>query len=142
MALTLSDDDREFRQRFETFAIAPAEFDHRSHLRLAYTYLVGNDDEAAYSRMREALHAFLEHNDVDPAKYHDTLTRAWILALQHFMIRTGEARDFNAFVAQHPQMLDSQIMLSHYSADRLFSDDARMRFVEPDLDPIPRYKRD
>ena len=139
MALLLSDDDRAFRQRFETFAVAPGDFNHCSHLRLAYAYLVDSDDDAAYERMRDALHAFLGHNGVDPGKYHDTLTRAWILAVRHFMARTDEACDFDAFVAQHPAMLDPNIMLTHYSAERLFSDTARTRFVEPDLDPIPRH---
>lgn len=139
MALTLSDDDRLFRQRFEAFAIAPGDFDHRGHLRLAYTYLVGSDVEAAYRRMRDALHAFIEHNGVDPGKYHDTMTRAWILAVRHFMARTDAAPDFDGFVAQHPEMLDPRIMLTHYSAERLFSDTARARFVEPNLDPIPRH---
>jgi hypothetical protein len=36
-------------------------------------------------------------------------------------------------------LLDSRIMLTHYSTELLFSDKARAKFVEPDLDPIPRY---
>jgi hypothetical protein len=31
-------------------------------------------------------------------------------------------------------------MLTHYSAQLLFSDGARARFVEPDLDQIPRHE--
>jgi hypothetical protein len=30
-------------------------------------------------------------------------------------------------------------MLTHYSAEHLFSADARRSFVEPDLDPIPDH---
>jgi hypothetical protein len=30
-------------------------------------------------------------------------------------------------------------MLTHYSADLLFSDQARANFVEPNRDPIPRH---
>ena len=36
-------------------------------------------------------------------------------------------------------LLDSKIMMTHYSAEVLFSDEARARFVEPNLSPIPRY---
>jgi len=36
-------------------------------------------------------------------------------------------------------LLDSKIMLTHYSAELLFSDQARAEFVEPNLDPIPRH---
>jgi hypothetical protein len=31
-------------------------------------------------------------------------------------------------------------MLTHYSAERLFSPQARVAFVQPDLDPIPRHR--
>jgi hypothetical protein len=36
-------------------------------------------------------------------------------------------------------LLDSSIMLTHYSADLLFSPQAREQFIEPNLDPIPRH---
>jgi hypothetical protein len=37
-------------------------------------------------------------------------------------------------------MLDTKLMMAHYSAELLFSDEARARFVEPDLDQIPRHE--
>jgi len=33
-------------------------------------------------------------------------------------------------------------MLTHYSAGLLFSADARARFVDPDLEEIPRHERE
>jgi hypothetical protein len=38
-------------------------------------------------------------------------------------------------------LLDSKIMLTHYSASVLDSADARASFVAPDLDPIPEPVR-
>jgi hypothetical protein len=55
------------------------------------------------------------------------------------METTSSAESADSFIEQHPEMLDSKIMLTHYSAEVLFSDEARIKFVEPDLDPIPRY---
>jgi hypothetical protein len=43
------------------------------------------------------------------------------------------------FIASNPRMLDSKIMSTHYSTEVLFSPEARARFVEPNLDSIPRY---
>ena len=40
------------------------------------------------------------------------------------------------------ELLDSKIMLTHDSASVLLSSDARARFVEPDLDPIPPRDRE
>ena len=45
----------------------------------------------------------------------------------------------DAFIDANPVMLDSRVMLTHYSTELLFSADARARFVEPDLDEIPRH---
>ncbi len=81
----LSADDRRFRTDFEAGAVTPATFDHRAHLRLAYAYLAENDAETALALMRNSLLVFLRHHGVAASKYHETLTRAWILAVRHFM---------------------------------------------------------
>lgn len=135
----LSSADRELRRAFEAGAFAPADFSHRQHVRLAYVYLVDSDVNLALDRMRAALVCFLSHHGIPATKYHETLTRAWILAVHHFMHRTPEASSADDFIDRNPMLLDSKIMLTHYSAGLLFSDAARGEFVEPDLDPIPRH---
>ena len=51
---------------------------------------------------------------------------------------TTESAD--AFIDANRVLLDSRIMLTHYSAEVLFSPEARARFVEPDLDAIPGHE--
>lgn len=133
--------DQRFRQDFESGRLAPSAFDHRAHVRLAYVYLAERDTEGAVERMRDGLRAFLAHHGIDPAKYHETMTRAWILAVRHFMERSPQAESADDFIDGNPRLLDGKIMLTHYSAGLLFSPDARARFVEPDLDDIPRHER-
>jgi hypothetical protein len=140
MAHRIDDNDRDFVSSFEAGGVAPAAFDHRAHLRLAYVYTCENDDERSFELMRDALRRFLKRNNVDPAKFSETITRAWILAVRHFMKLTPGSDSASSFIRQNPVMLDSKIMLTHYSAEVLFSDAAREAFVEPDLDPIPRYR--
>ena len=135
----LSADDRAFRDAFEAAAIAPADFGHRSHVRLAYAYLAEDGVDRAVERMRSALHAFLRHHGIPPSKYHETMTRAWILAVAHFMAGTPASASADAFIDANPKLLDRSIMLTHYSAGLLFSDEARARFVAPDLEDIPRH---
>ena len=139
MPHTLSVHDRTFRSDFEEGRVTPAQFDHRAHVRLAYVYLAERGVDAAADAMRNALLAFLERHGIDAAKYHETLTRSWILAVRHFMERTPEAASADAFIAANPELLDSKIMLTHYSASVLFSAEARARFVEPDVQAIPRH---
>jgi len=140
MTHKLSESDLAFREKFETFAVDPSGFDHRAHLKLAYIYLAGNDTETAYQSMRRSLQAFLDHLGVGGSKYHDTMTRAWILAVRHFMENTPDCESADSFIDANPQMHDTRIMQTHYSTKLLFSDEARAGFVEPDLDPIPRYE--
>lgn len=135
----LSDDDRRFLAEFETGSLAPASFDHRAHIRLAYCYLAEAEVEAAVTKMRDSLQAFLRRHGIAPSKYHETMTRAWILAVRHFMENSATSSSAEAFIQANPAMLDSRIMMTHYSTTLLFSDEARARFVEPDLDAIPRY---
>jgi hypothetical protein len=143
-SLRVADSDLAFRRDFEEGRVTPAEFNHRAHVRLAYAYLAdsaaeGADMESAITRVREGILAFLARHQIDPSKYHETMTRAWVMAVRHFMERTAEAESADAFIELNPELLDSGIMMTHYSAGLLFSDEARARWVEPDLDRIPRY---
>jgi len=134
-----SPDDRAFAAAFEACAVPPSSFDHRQHVRLAYVALCEGTADETHARIRTALKAFIAHNGVDPAKYHETITRAWVLAVQHFMTRSDAtpASSFDAFIEANPKLLDASIMLTHYSRERLFSDDARRSFIEADVEPIP-----
>jgi hypothetical protein len=136
----LSQSDRDFRAAFEAGAYAPADFSHRAHVRLAYVYLAEWNVDIALERMRAALIGFLSHHDIPASKYHETLTRAWVLAVDHFMHRTPQSSSSDDFIERNSVLLDSKIMLTHYSAGLLFSETARAEFVAPDLDPIPLHQ--
>ena len=121
--------------------MSPKAFDHRAHIRLAYIYLTENEDDAALALMRSALLEFLRHHGIDLSKYHETMTRAWILAVRHFMEISSACGSSDAFIEKNPIMLDTKIMMTHYSAEVMFSPEARARFLEPDLVEIPRHDR-
>ena len=135
----LSTNDRDFRTEFEACRFPPAEFSHRAHIRLAYVYLTEHDTDRAHQLMQHALLTFLQYHGVAVSKYHETITRAWIMAVRHFMENSLGSESSETFMENNPRMLDSTIMMTHYSAEVLFSDEARAKFVEPNLSPIPRY---
>jgi hypothetical protein len=138
----ISNADQNFKHQVECCELAASDFDHKAHIRLAYIYLAENTVEGAVQLMRDTLIGLLKHVGIDPAqKYHETITEAWILAVHHFMNLTVKSESADDFIEQNPVMLDSKIMLTHYSAEVLFSNEARRTFVEPNLDPIPRYGR-
>jgi hypothetical protein len=139
MKHTIAPDDFEYLQLFTNCGVAPAQFHHRDHLRLGYIFLIRQGADHAYEAIREALQTFLAHHDIDPAKYHVTLTRAWLLAVQHFMELSPPATSADEFIRNNPRLLDPSIMLTHYSKDLIRSDRARAAFVEPDIQQIPRH---
>lgn len=132
-----SEADREFLRAFEARRVEPAMFDHPAHVRLAYCYLCSHPPELAAERMRDALRAFLHHLGAGEGKFHETITRAWILAVAHFMEKPPPHQSAADFMAANPELLDSKIMLTHYSAELLFSAAARATFVPPDIQAIP-----
>jgi len=135
--LRTSPDDSRFRADFESGAIAPEQFTHREHVRLAYIYLCELDLDDAYARTRKAILSLLKRNQIDTAKYHETLTLAWLKAVRYFMSKTTSAESAGQFIDLNPRLLDSKIMLTHYSPETLFSEEARAMFIDPDIDPIP-----
>jgi hypothetical protein len=134
-----SSEDQGFLQAFEAFEFPPGEFDHRAHVRLAYIYLCAHSVDQASELMKKSLLGFLHHIGVDESKYHETLTRSWILAVRHFMEKSTRCSSAAEFIEGNTILLDTKIMLSHYSAEVLFSNQAREQFMEPDLERIPEY---
>lgn len=53
------------------------------------------------------------------------------------MHRSGASASADEFIADNPRLLDAKIMMTHYSAGLLFSPEARVQFVKPDLQEIP-----
>jgi hypothetical protein len=136
----VSSHDSEFQREFEACGTQPDAFDHAAHVRLAYIYLCERPVDGAAQKMKQSLLAYLAHLKVDPAKYHETITRAWIMAVDYFMGKTQACRSADDFIAANPELLDSKIMLTHYSAAVLFSPEARRSFTEPDIQSIPPPK--
>ena len=141
MMKSITDEDQLFKEQVESCEYSVSHFDHRAHLRLAYIYLLQSNNTAeSVELMRAALTGLLRHVGIEPAtKYHETLTEAWVLAVQYFLDKTQCSTSADDFIEQHPEILNSKIMLTHYSAEVLFSEEARQSFVEPNLQPIPRH---
>src|SRR5262245_41992724 len=105
-----SPSDRAFRTAFAACAFPPTTFGHRAHVRLAYVYLTDHDTDTAHQLMQSALLTFLRYHGVDVSKYHETMTRAWIMAVRHFMEASPAAESSDAFMEHNPRLLDSKIM--------------------------------
>jgi hypothetical protein len=130
--------DTELTRALESGEIANESFHHLSHLHVAWVYLSESSgvDEAA-DKMRNTLRRFATSAGKSE-KYHETITLFWVRLLAAFRAaRSGETLE--QIVQTAPRLLEKHFPLSYYSADRLFSDEARTSWVEPDRKPLPAH---
>lgn len=133
-------DDGEFVARFEACGIPLEEWTHRAHLRVAWTYLGRHGLEGATERMRAGILRFNASKGIEDGLdrgYHETLTVAWLRILDATMRVHGAEADATAFLDRHTQLHSKALLRLFYTRDRILSWDAKRRFVEPDLAPLP-----
>ena len=121
---------------FEDATIARDEWKHAEHLTVALYYLTRHDIETATAKMRNGIFKLLRNGfAVDLTKempYHETLTVFWMRTVADFnALKNGTSLldKANEVVAKY----DKDYPLKFYSREYLFSNDARAKFVEPDL---------
>ncbi|HEX5139166.1 MAG TPA: hypothetical protein VFY93_19520 [Planctomycetota bacterium] len=134
-------DDAAFVGRFEACAIPLEEWDHKAHLKVAWTYLRQHGLLGATERMRAGIRRFNASKGLEDSLdrgYHETLTVAWLRIVDAVMRVHGAEADATAFLGKHTQLHSKALLRLYYTRDRILSWDAKRRFVEPDLAPFPR----
>jgi hypothetical protein len=127
--------DQAFARAFENGEITPAQFDHRAHVRVAWVYLnEGPSFDQALPRMRAAIQRFAAAAGAS-TKYHETITVLWMRLLAGVKAR-GASGELADVLLAHPALADKDLPLQYYSRDRLFCDEARAAWVEPDRKPV------
>lgn len=121
---------------FEDASIARGVWKHAEHLTVALHYLSLYDFDTATIKMRDGIFKLLTDGfKVDLEKempYHETLTVFWMRTVAEF----NAAKDGSSLLEKANDLVatyDKDHPLKFYSRDFLFSDEARERFVEPDL---------
>jgi hypothetical protein len=127
--------DAELTRALELGEIANDDFRHASHLHVAWVYLAESSSvQQAANKMRDTLRRFAAAAG-KPEKYHETITLFWV----HLLSRTYAAsrgERLEEIVYANPQLLEKNFPLVYYSAERLFSDEGRTSWIEPDLKPL------
>jgi hypothetical protein len=103
---------------------------------MALWYQVHHDRVEATKRIRAGIQRYnLTHGN--PTGYHETITLAWICVIEQFLAERNRQTPVAALAAELLQTCGRKdFLLRYYSRDLLLSDDARHRWVEPDLRPI------
>jgi hypothetical protein len=65
------------------------------------------------------------------------MTRFWVRIVDHIAGTRPDIASFDDFLSAFPRLLDKDLPHRHWRAETLGGADARARWVEPDLIPLP-----
>ncbi|CAF2535307.1 unnamed protein product [Rotaria sp. Silwood2] len=132
--LTQIDDDtnEEFIEKFEKDQLPVETFDHRTLLRTIWAYLT------IYGRQKTVKMIF-DHLKTYIRDMNETLVYFWIQILHYaFEATKNPTNDFTGFLLMNPQLLnETDLPLSYYKKDTLFSSQAKTAVVLPDKKQLP-----
>ena len=123
-------------------SLGRAEWTHEAHLAACLWAIVERPDIVAERDLPDIIRRFNESvggiND-ETQGYHETITQCFICGVRHYLARTDPAlalvEKVNGLLAAPEGRRDWP--LGFYSAERLFSVEARLSRIAPDLRPLP-----
>jgi hypothetical protein len=128
--------DEEFVTAFEECRIAGDSFHHADHVRLAWLYLREFGASGAQEKMLDGIRKMAAHNGA-LQKFHYTTTVAWLRVVAAAQKADAVPVSFEEWIVKHPALVDKKHLQTHYTKERLESEEARSGWVEPDLRPLP-----
>lgn len=131
--------DEEFLESFLHCTLPASAWTHEAHIRLAWLMLSSKPYTVALSCIR---HGIGTYNDTVLKKalaYHETITVAFTRLIAAGRGQLADDHSFSEFKQTHPLLFDRTLaaLLHHYRRETLFSSEARVSFVSPDLLPLP-----
>lgn len=119
-----------------------AEWTHEAHL-AATAYLILKrpqiDLDAELPGLIRRYNEWVGGVNDDTQGYHDTITRAYLRGVRHFLEGAGTDRPIHELVNEllHSPIGRRDWLLRFWSKERLMSVDARRNWMEPDLEAMP-----
>ncbi|KAI8923205.1 flavin reductase like domain-containing protein [Entophlyctis helioformis] len=152
--------DEVFMDAFEQATLSFDEWTHRSHLRMAWIYLseAGANVDKVFPVVKEGIMRFNAANQERVRTgFNETITQFFLrmtaMAIEADLqaaaastAPTGKepnraskksGGDFLEFLARYPLLDDFSFISRFYSRDRLYSNEAKSAFIEPDLRELP-----
>ena len=119
-------------RRFESGALAPAEFKHRQHLTVALLYLLRLPEREVHARMRDTILRFLAHHRLDGGVYHETITAFWLRRVRSFVRGADPRRPVHELANELVnRCADSRLVFEYFS--RAVETTRPLRLVCPDM---------
>jgi hypothetical protein len=100
--------DEEFLQALERCELPAEHFGHAAHVRAAYLYSRGADEEQALSAVRASLQRYVAHlGKAD--RYDESMTRRYLTLIRRRMAERGDAGGWAAFVQANGDLLSIRL---------------------------------
>ena len=128
--------DSTFEEQFTNCTLSPELFSHEAHLRLAWIHITKYGVQKAIENICKQIRHFAAFHGAD-GKYNETVTVAAVRAVHHFLL-LSEADNFSDFIAENSRLKThfKQLLETHYRIDIFNSEEAKNKFLEPDLLPF------
>ncbi len=121
--------------------LAKAEFTHEAHLRVGLWHVLHHPGDAALDLLRARIRAFNESvggANTWESGYHETITRLYVRLIRAFLDSVDACGPIDALAQDLiGRFGDRDLPLRFFSQERLFSVEARLSWVEPDLEQLP-----
>lgn len=135
--MTTDAEIEELVRGFEDCTLPKTRWTHHAHLTVALWYLRRHPREEAARRMRDGIRRYNHSVGGSPTAYHETITLAWLAVIGRFLGAAERAESDAELTRQLVAACgDRDHLLRYYSRAALFSEDARQRWVPPDLRAI------
>jgi small GTP-binding protein len=150
----VDDDDDSFLQRLEDLTLD--NWDHYTHLRIAYVLLKRLGRSQAMPRIFHLIKTFIERsphlnhpsqltggsNSAPPRRstFHETMTYFWVHMVHYALASTPPPMvdDFHSFLLLNPQLSNSGLFLTYYSKKLMLqTPEARSQVLLADVRPLP-----
>jgi hypothetical protein len=126
---------------FESCTLPWERWTHAAHLTVALWHLLHYEWAEAVERVRCGIKRYNAANGVVTTRergYHETLTIFWMRYVRAFLeANYNEGCSLASLANALVEHADRNAPLEHYSRELLFSWEARLDFVEPDLKALP-----
>mmetsp|Transcript_4665 Transcript_4665/g.7005 ORF Transcript_4665/g.7005 Transcript_4665/m.7005 type:complete len:509 (+) Transcript_4665:442-1968(+) len=115
-------------------------WDHRTHLRLAWIHLRMYGRRRGMELIFERIEKYIANSKNTSGKtFHQTMTYFWVHMVHLALVQTkSKDQDFRTFLVLNPQLANGGLFLSYYSKALMFDSlESRARVVLPDQKPLP-----
>lgn len=110
---------------------------HEAHLRVGLWHVTNFGAAEAMALLRQRIRAYNESvggTNTDSSGYHETITQLYVKVIDEFLATANRTQSIDALAMQLIEQFGQRdLPLKYYSRELLFSTQARLNWIEPDL---------